>query len=65
MHAARGILRAREEDEPPRLSREDGANRVVGCDSMRVDETGKTVTFEGCVSKTREGDVLSVDETAR
>ena len=29
---------------------------------MRVDETGKTVTFEGCVSKTfGEGDVLSVD----
>ena len=64
MHAARGILTARggKTSHAAVVARGWGKPCVVGCDSMRVDETGKTVTFDGGDSKTfGEGDVLSVD----
>ena len=64
MHAARGILTARggKTSHAAVVARGWGKPCVVGCDSMRVDEAGKTVTFDGVVSRTfGEGDVLSID----
>ena len=63
MHASSGILTARGgmTSHAAVVARGWGKPCVVGCGDMFVNERDKTVRFQGCDAKFKEGDVISLD----